>query len=153
NPAGRAYSPRREQRAARETARTLRFLDRVGGTATALAGDRDWDRLLVSGGERWTEPLAQAVAARLQEALIRDQRVLIGLDEASLTRTVTEVLERDYATREEQLVRRVRETALARGPAALGLSDVVGALNEGRVAHLLYDPAVRYQGSVTPDGL
>jgi hypothetical protein len=35
---------------------------------------------------------------------------------------------------------------------ALGLSQVAGALNEGRVAHLVYDPEVRYTGSVSADG-
>jgi hypothetical protein len=35
---------------------------------------------------------------------------------------------------------------------ALGLSQVAGALNEGRVAHLVYDPEVRYVGSVDADG-
>jgi hypothetical protein len=35
---------------------------------------------------------------------------------------------------------------------ALGLSQVAGALNEGRVAHLVYDPDVRYAGSMDADG-
>jgi len=152
SPAERAGSPMREQRAAREAARTQRFLDRVGGAATALAGDRGWERLLVSGGDRLTEPLAQALAARLQEALVRDPRVLIALDHPTLTATVTEVLTADHAERERRLVRAVRERALAGGPVALGLSDVVGALDEGRVDHLLYDPEVRYAGAVGADG-
>ena len=153
SPAARPDSPKREQRAAREEVRTRRFLDHVGGAATALAGDRDWQRVLVSGGERLTEPLAQALAARLQDVLIRDQRLLIGLDDAALSQAVTEQLTAEHAAREERLVRDVREAAHGPGAAALGLSDVVGALNEGRVAHLLYDPEVRYQGSVGADGL
>ena len=38
------------------------------------------------------------------------------------------------------------------GTAALGLSEVVGALNQARVAHLVYDPFIRYRGSVGYDG-
>lgn len=153
SPADRPGSPMREQRAAREEVRTLRFLDRVGGAATALAGDRGWERVLVSAGDRLTEPLAQALAARLQDDLVRDQRVLIALDHATLTDAVTEVLTAEHAEREQRLVREARERALGPGSAALGLSDVVGALNEGRVDHLIYDPEIRYQGSVGIDGL
>jgi hypothetical protein len=153
SPAERAGSPKHEQRAARERVRTLRFLDRVGGAATALAGERGWERLLVSGGDRLTEPLAQSLAARLQDVLVRDPRVLIALDPAALSETVTERLRAEHAEHEQRLVREIRDTARGQHAAALGLSDVVGALNEGRVAQLLYDPEVRYQGSVGADGV
>ena len=46
---------------------------------------------------------------------------------------------------------RVRESGRS-GAAALGLSEVAAALNVGRVAHLVYDPEVRYTGTVAPDG-
>ena len=46
----------------------------------------------------------------------------------------------------------VREETYRAGAAALGLSEVAGALNQARVAHLIYDPLVRYQGSVGQDG-
>jgi len=153
SPTAGASTPKKEQRAAREEVQTRRFLDRVGGTATTLAGERGWGRVLVSAGEELTEPLAQALAARLQDVIIRDKRVLIGLDNATLSETLTERLGADHAEREAQLVRDLRETALGGGRAAVGLSDVVGALNEARVDHLIYDPGVRYQGSVDADGL
>ena len=46
----------------------------------------------------------------------------------------------------------MRERALGRGAAALGLSEVIAALNQGRVAHLAYDPGVRYVGSIDQRG-
>ena len=109
--------------------------------------------MLVSGGERLTEPLARSLAVRLPDALIRDPRILIALDQAALSEIVTERLTAQHSEREEQLVRDVRDVALGPGAAALGLSDVVGALNQGRVDHLLYDPEVRYRGSVGADGM
>jgi hypothetical protein len=148
SPVERAGTPKREQRAARERDRTLRFLDRVGDTATAMAGDRDWERVLVSGGERLTEPLA----TRLQAPVVRDPRTLIQLDSSALSETVTERLRTEHSEQEERLQRDVREAALGAGSGAVGLSDVVGALTEGRVAHLVYDPEVRYQGSIAADG-
>jgi hypothetical protein len=153
SPTARASTPMGEQRAARERVLTLRFLDRVGGTATALAGQRGWERVLISGGERLTEPLGRAMAARLQDVLIRDPRVLIGLDDAELAETITDRLRAVHREEERERIRAVRELALGHGGAALGLSEVVGALNEGRVAHLLYDPEVRYEGAVDADGL
>jgi stalled ribosome rescue protein Dom34 len=42
--------------------------------------------------------------------------------------------------------------AAGTGTAALGLSEVAAALNAGRVAHLVYDPQVRYTGTVGVDG-
>jgi hypothetical protein len=153
SPAQRTGSPQREQRAARERAHTQRFLERFGSAAGALADERGWERVLVSGGDQLTEPLAQALAARLDDGLIRDSRVLTGLDHAALSQAVTDVLAAQHAEHEQRLVRDARDAALGRGAAALGLSDVVGALNEGRVAHLLYDPEVRYQGSVGAEGI
>lgn len=152
SPAERTYTPKREQRAARERALTFRFFDRIGDAVARLAGERRWERVLVSAGERLTEPLAQALESRLQIDLLRDPRLLIRLEPPALLEAVSERLRSENAEREQQLARDARERALGKGAAALGLSDVVGALNQGRVAHLLYDPEVRYQGSVAADG-
>jgi riboflavin biosynthesis pyrimidine reductase len=153
SPAERAQTPKREQRATRERARTRRFLDRIGAGAAALAGERGWERLLISGGDRLTEPLAAALAELVEHSLIRDPRVLITLEPAALAETVTERLRAEHADRERRLVDEAREAALGQGAAAVGLSDVVGAINEHRVSQLLYDPGVRYTGSVGSDGL
>lgn len=50
-----------------------------------------------------------------------------------------------------QLLEHVRDAA-GSGVAALGLSEVAAALNAGRVAHLVYDPNIRYMGTVGADG-
>jgi hypothetical protein len=65
---------------------------------------------------------------------------------------VTERLHKDHAERELGLVIKVREMALGHGLGAVGLSEVVAALNEGRVAHLVYDPDVRYHGRIGAKG-
>jgi hypothetical protein len=78
--------------------------------------------------------------------------VLIQLDQAALSETITERLRAEHSEQEERLARDIREAALGAGSGAVGLSDVVGALNEGRVAHLVYDPEVRYEGSIGADG-
>lgn len=83
--------------------------------------------------------------------MIQDTRVLAGLDDAGLLTAVSERLHDDHAHRERHLLERVRDAGLSQ-VGALGLSQVAGALREGRVAHLVYDPQVRYTGSVDADG-
>jgi hypothetical protein len=148
----RAGTPEREQRQAREQARTRHWLDEVASAAERLAAKQGWERILVSGGDRLTDPLAAALTFLPEDAVIRDQRVLTQLDPAALAATVTEKLKAQHDAYEEALVRRAREAALGAGAGALGLSEVAGALNEGRVSHLVYDPEVRYRGGVDADG-
>lgn len=149
-PSGRFDTPMREQRQARERDRTARFLDGVTSVAARLAGERRWERLLISGGERWTEPIAAGLPDSLRDGLITDSRVLGGLDDAALADVVSERLHSAHADYEARLLERVRDAGLS-GTGALGLSEVVAALNLGRVAHLVYDPEIRYVGSVGAD--
>ena len=141
-----------EQRQARQRDWTQRFLDRVADLAATMAGERRWERILVSGGERWTEPVAAKFPAPLHDKVIRDARVLTGLDDGRLLAAVTERLHEDHASRERRLLEQVRDAGLSQA-GALGLSQVVAALNVGRVAHLVYDPEVRYTGSVGAEGV
>src|SRR5690606_13308185 len=144
---GQFHTPVREQRKAREREQTRRFLDRVVAAAVQLLQERGWGRILVSGGSTLTEQVAGSFPDNVRAAVVSDQRVLSGLDHAGLTAAVTERLQEVQAAQERRLVRRIRDAAHA-GRGALGLSEVTAALNTGRVAHLVYDPEVRYVGSV-----
>ena len=150
-PTTRQGSPKNEQQQARERVQDARFVEHVAAAASELASERGWDSVLVSGGDRLTEPLAEALAPPLPDVAIRDPRLLLELDPDSLSATVGEQLETARGRLETELIGRVRGAA-GSGQAALGLSEVVGALNEARVAHLLYDFGVRYQGSIGTDG-
>jgi hypothetical protein len=151
-PVGQFHTPMREQRQARQRDRTQRFLADVVSAAAELAGERRWARILVSGGERWTEPVAAGFPGHLRDTVIRDPRVLGGLDDVALTAAVTDRLHQEHAAQERRLVEQIRDAAHSRR-GALGPSEVTAALNSGRVAHLVYDPEVRYSGSVDPDGM
>jgi Bacterial archaeo-eukaryotic release factor family 10 len=149
-PPGQFNTPMLEHRQARERDRAERFLDRVTAVAASMAGNRRWERILVSGGERWTELVAAKLPGPLHEKAILDTRVLAGLDDGRLLAAVTERLHEDHAAREQRLLEQVRDAGQA---GALGPSEVVAALNVGRVAHLVYDPEVRYTGSIGADGV
>jgi hypothetical protein len=150
-PSGRFGAPVREQRQARGRDLAERFALQVAAVATRLAAERRWVRVVVSGGERLTRSLVDGFPESLRHAVVSDARVLGGLDRQSLTAAVTERLHDAYTEGEAHLLGRLRDAAFG-GTAALGPSEVVAALNAGRVAHLVYDPKVRYSGSVASTG-
>lgn len=150
-PKGQFHTPMREQRQARGRARTQRFIGQVTEVAAELARDRRWERILVSGGEGWTEPTIASFPEALRDNLSADTRVLAGLDDDALATAVTQWAHAQHTERGRQFLGHVRDAA-ASGGGALGLSEVTAALNAGRVAQLVYDPKVRYQGTVGADG-
>lgn len=150
-PRGQFNSPVREQRQTRERDLTQRFLDQATGVVAALAGERGWERVLVSGGERWTEPAVASFSQPLRGKVFGDPRNLSSLDETALAATVSAWARDQHKDDEQRLLQRVGDAAGA-GNAALGLSEVAAALNAGRVYHLVYDPEVRYAGAVGADG-
>jgi hypothetical protein len=151
-PGGRHGTPTGEQRRARERDQTARFIERVGAAASRLAHDRGWERVLVSAGESFADALVKALTPMLRDDVVRDHRVLVRLDLPVLEDIITDRLRSAHARFEQRLIAKVREDAQGAGAAALGLSEVVGALNQARVAHLIYDPYIRYRGSVGYDG-
>ncbi len=150
-PAGQYHTPMREQRQARDRERTERLINEAVEVAAALAEERGWERILVSGGDRWTEPTTARFPQSLRDKVFADPRNLSGLDDTALAAGVTERMHAHHKETERQLLERMRDAA-GSGAGALGLSEVVAALNAGRVAHLVYDPEVRYAGSVGADG-
>lgn len=150
-PEGQFHTPMREQRQARERVRMLQFLDRVAEVAADLSGYRGWERILVSGGERWTEPLVARFPRALRDKVFADARIFNGRNDAELAVAVTEWVHDQHAEHERQLLEHVRDVAGSRR-AALGLSEVTAVLNAGRAAHLVYDPQIRYEGTVGADG-
>ncbi|BBX24193.1 hypothetical protein MTER_36040 [Mycolicibacter terrae] len=151
-PQGQFHTPMQEQRQSREHDRAQRFLDRVTTVAAGLAAERGWERILVSGGDRWTEPAVTKFPQVLRDRVFADTRVLSGLDAAALQAAVTEWAHEQHAERERRLLDGVCDGAGSGHRVALGLSEVAAALNAGRVAHLIYDPEVRYTGTLGADG-
>ncbi len=151
-PSGQFHTPVKEQRQARQRDHAERFLDEVVAAAVRVAGERRWGRILVSAGDRWTDTMAGDFPDHLQERLIRDPRVLAGMQGPALEAAVTERLHEEHIAQEHHLAERVRDAAHERR-GALGLSEVAAGLNRGRVSHLVYDPEVRYTGSVGVDGV
>ena len=145
-------TPMREQQERRERERRLRQVGLIAAEICRVSEARHWERILVSGGERTTTPLVTALPDRLRRMTIRDPRHLVELDPSRLEAEVSERLGREQAERNLDLGRHVRNVALGTGKGALGLSEVVAALNDARAEHVIYDPDLRYAGSIGEDG-
>jgi hypothetical protein len=151
-PGNRHGTPTGEQRAARERDQSARFIDQVAQAASRLGVDRGWERVLVSGGEQLTDALVRQLSPPLREVAFRDPRILVRLDLSILEGIVTERVREANEESERRLIRKIREQTEGAGHTAFGFSQVIGALNQARVSHLIYDPLIRYQGSVDQDG-
>jgi Bacterial archaeo-eukaryotic release factor family 10 len=110
-PTGQFHIPMREQRQSRERQRTQRFLDQISTRAAELAEKLGWQRILVSGGERWTEAVISRFPQVLRDKVIADPRFLHALDDAALAAAVTEQVHRQHKDRERQLLAKVRDAA------------------------------------------
>ena len=72
-------------------------------------------------------------------------------DSRALAEIVWRRLERQQTQWDLSLTEEIRASAMA-GRGALGVSDVLAALNEARVMHLIYDPEIRYAGFIAEGG-
>lgn len=146
-------APTREPDARRERATHRHFVDQVAGEAARLAGARDWERILIAGDRRLTRPLTDALPNWLSENAVLDSRHLTHVDGPVLAIAVADRLASERAERHLALARRIRDAAQGAGRGALGLTEVLAALNHARVEHLIYDPEIHYTGALGEDDL
>jgi Bacterial archaeo-eukaryotic release factor family 10 len=152
NSAGaRPVTAARDQRSRRDRDQQMRWMEQVAAEVLHLADEQDWERIVISGDERLTRPLVDALPTRLRDVALLDPRHLQS-DHPALAMDIAERLRQDRAGRNVDLSRRVRAAALGAQRGALGLSEVVAALNEERVEQVIYDSARRYTGGIGPDG-
>jgi hypothetical protein len=125
----------------------------IGAAVWQEAGRRGWRRLLAAGAPALVAPLE---AARPHDGpeLVRSGRLLAAtLTPQEVRRVAEEPLAAARSRADRALAERVRDAALsAAGLAAVGMGDVLTALAEGRVQHLLIDPRRRPSGARAPDG-
>jgi hypothetical protein len=151
-PAHQPTEPSPERRERRADDQRRRFVDRVASAVTQLATRRGWERAVISGDDRLTGPLLSALPEPLRDNAVRDPRHLIESDSRSLNAIVSELLQRQQAESDLRLTARILNAARAGEGGALGLSEVLAALNEARVMHLIYDPELRFAGAIAQDG-
>jgi peptide subunit release factor 1 (eRF1) len=129
-----------------------RFLREVGDTVVMRAKSEGWDRLVISGPPKLREAIGDLLpnddGLRLivaDQAWERDTPARIAEHAWPLLRSV-------HRDREVELADAAVERAMAGGAGAVGLRRVCEALNEGRVAHLLFETDRQIEGYRSDEG-
>jgi hypothetical protein len=118
-----------------------------------LAEANEWTHVVLAGERARTEPLARDWPDAGPPLVVADVVLPATRSPQEVRRTAEPLVEAARAAEQSALVRRALDGALSSASAAaVGLGDVLMALGEGRVQHLLIDPAVRHAGSAAPDG-
>jgi hypothetical protein len=124
----------------------LRFVRQRAREVADFANDRGWDRLVVAGDPRLTKPFADELNPAPDEQLhVTD----LSWEEDAPNVVADQVWDLFKVLRSEraqQLVDLVRDRALSGNAGALGMPEVLGSLNEGRVDHLLVTETVQHAG-------
>lgn len=128
-----------------------RLLEEASSRLAQLAASRAWDRVVVAGDARLTHAVSSAFERDGRDVAVVD-RTFPALSAAALAEALAPELEAANVRREARLIERARDAALSGGPGALGLADVLTALHDARVGHLLFDVRRAYRGARTPDG-
>lgn len=129
-----------------------RFMREQARAVAEVATDRGWDRLIVAGDPRLTNPFSDALEPVGGEQL---QVIDHSWDEAApneLAEQAWDVFRELRRERARFLIESVRDRALSGNAGALGLGEVLASLNEGRVDHLVVDAEAQLEGWRTDDG-
>lgn len=150
NPALAQHSaPQRDRFERRLEEHRIRALEAATGLLESTASRRGWEHVLVAGDRRLADRLVVALG-RLDVTTIG--RNLHGLGPTEIAEAVRPELESAQLRRELALVERARDAGLSGNAGALGLADVLTALEDGRVGHLLFAADREYAGARTTDG-
>ncbi|HSK22213.1 MAG TPA: VLRF1 family aeRF1-type release factor [Egicoccus sp.] len=129
--------------------RWLRALvDEVLGTAK----EQGWDRLVLSGGAQLREYVANTVGESDGVRLLHADADWEHHTPAQISAGAWPLLRSVHEEREHELVDRALDRALSGNAGAVGLKKVCDALNEGRVAHLLFDDRLQLTGYRSSEG-
>jgi hypothetical protein len=129
----------------------IRLIEGAAGELGRLRAKRGWDRLVLAGDPRLTQALRDDLHVEHVDVSVVD-RTLNGLSAAEIIAALAPALDQANARREAALVGRAKGAALSGHAGALGLADVLAALEDGRVEHLLFDPSRPYPGARAPGG-
>jgi hypothetical protein len=119
-----------------------RFLRDSAAAVARRLGQLGWDRVVVAHegqvGTRWSEALPD----ELRDRVVAEAGANVLWEEpAEVADRLAPVLEAAWLEEAAAVARRAVDAARAGGPGATGWDEVLAALAEHRVAHLVLDPA------------
>lgn len=125
-----------------------RFLHEAAGKIAARLDELGWHRLLVAAAPGTEDAFTGALPDQTRErvAVTLDAH-LTGEDHGSIAEHVDGPLEEAWRREVEATVDAARSHSAAGGAGATGAAEVLDALAQGRVAHLVYDPQLAIPAS------
>lgn len=137
----------------REDEKLLRFLKSLGPRLVDLAKEREWGFLAVTGEAELAQAVAESLPVRNGLDVLTLEHPVNHLSPPRIAEVVAPALTEARQRRGRALAEQAREAAFAGGNGAYGLSETLGALQQGQVAHLLLDADGQWRGNVAPNGM
>jgi hypothetical protein len=124
-----------------------RFLRSVADDVLAQVKEHGWDRVILSGDVKLREFVGDLLEHGQQGLrLVHADQDWEHDSPATIAQNAWPLLRSVHEQREQDLVDTAVERTLAGGAATAGLREVCDALNQGRVAHLLFDNRLELEG-------
>lgn len=123
-----------------------RFLRDVGETVMSRAKDEGWDRLVIAGSPKLRDGVSGLLPSENGVRLITADHHWEHDSPSRIAEQTWPVLRSVHRDRERELADEAVERSMGGGAGAVGLRHVCAALNEGRVAHLLFDADLQLEG-------
>lgn len=153
NPALAQHSaPQHDLFERREDDKLLRFLRTVGPQLAEHVTSREWTYLVLTGDASLVNAVRDGLPPQLPAEVVTMDHPVNSLTPPKLAATVSPAVAEARQRRHRALAERARDNALSANAGAFGLGETLGALQEGRVAHLLLAADRQWSGSRTPEG-
>jgi hypothetical protein len=136
----------------REDDKLARFLRTVGPRLAGFVTEREWDYLALTGEATLVQAVREGLPPQLPAEVVTLDHPVNSLPVPRLAATVSPALDDARQRRHRALAAQARDNALSANTGACGLGETLGALQQGRVAHLLLAADRQWSGHRGPDG-
>jgi Bacterial archaeo-eukaryotic release factor family 10 len=130
-----------EQYRARIEAQRDRMFAHAATETSARLESLGWELIVLVAESQLTARFREAMPAKMRERVIAEADLnLVGKEPTMIADAVEPLIEDAWRRRTQSLATVAHDRARSGGAATLGAQETLGALAEGRVAHLLIDP-------------
>lgn len=136
----------------REDDKLLRFLRTTGPHLADQVKQREWGFLVLTGDAALVQAVQDGLPPTMPAQLVALDHPVNSLPAPRLAEVVGPALADARARHHRELAQRARGNALAANTGAYGLGETLGALQQGRAAHLLLAADGQWTGGRGPDG-
>lgn len=128
---------------AHEAEHRSRFLSAAASAVETRLPELGWERIVVVAAPGTLEPFLEALPEHARGRVIAQiESHITGLDPQAVGEHLEEELLAAWQNQTQQVIADAIGRSRAGGAGATGVAETLDALSQGRVAHLVYDPAL-----------